>query len=243
MVVWLVIAMAIVGNSMVLFVVGVRGQRHQQTRILVFNLALADLFMGVYLLVIGIVDATTIGEFSQHAVKWKESIGCQAIGTLVVFSCSLSLFTLTLITLERYATIIYAMKKTWLTTRRLHLFLCAGWVFALSMASLPLVGVNRYTKFAVCLPMDTHRGAATAYLHLVLTLMATSFIVIVACYSRIYLAVRKSPAGNFNNDYQVSQNAILKYIQNAVKSQYNAHPLCLEGSSCKEEITVILQLP
>lgn len=73
--------------------------------------------------------------------------GCSVAGFLTVFACELSIFTLAVITVERWYTITYAIHLN----RRLRLssavkIMAAGWVYATSMAALPLFGVSGYSK-------------------------------------------------------------------------------------------------
>jgi len=74
-------------------------------------------------------------------------IGCQVAGFLTVFSCMLSVFTLMIITGERWYTITYAIHLN----RRLKLgasvnIMAVGWLFSLVMAALPLMGTSGYSK-------------------------------------------------------------------------------------------------
>ena len=50
-----------------------------------------------------------IGEFKKYAIKWQTSPGCLVAGFLGVLSSELSVFTLTVITLERFYAITHAM--------------------------------------------------------------------------------------------------------------------------------------
>lgn len=58
--------------------------------------------MGCYLLVIASVDANFRGVYAIHAEDWKNSKLCNAAGFLSTFSSELSVFTLTVITLDRF---------------------------------------------------------------------------------------------------------------------------------------------
>ena len=53
---------------------------------------------------------TVAGEFRKHAIQWQISGGCLVAGFLGVFSSELSVFTLTVITLERFYAITHAMQ-------------------------------------------------------------------------------------------------------------------------------------
>lgn len=49
------------------------------------------------------------GEFKKFAIKWQYSPVCQLTGVLGVLSSELSVYTLTVITLERFYAISHAM--------------------------------------------------------------------------------------------------------------------------------------
>ena len=73
--------------------------------------------------------------------------GCQVAGFLTVLSSELSIFTLTVITCERWYTITYAIHLN----RRLKLktaahIMAGGWIYSIMMAALPLAGVSSYSK-------------------------------------------------------------------------------------------------
>ena len=73
--------------------------------------------------------------------------GCQVAGFLTVFASELSIFTLTVITSERWYTITYAIHLN----KRLKLstagkIMAVGWIYAVAMAALPLMGISGYSK-------------------------------------------------------------------------------------------------
>lgn len=68
-------------------------------------------------------------------------------GFLTVFASELSIFTLTVITSERWYTITYAIHLN----KRLKLstagkIMAVGWIYAVAMAALPLMGISGYSK-------------------------------------------------------------------------------------------------
>jgi len=80
----------------------------------------------------------------------------QAAGFFGVLSSALSIFTLSVITLERNYAITHAMHlNKRLSLRHAAYIMVCGWIYGIAMASLPLVGVSDYSKFAVCLPFET----------------------------------------------------------------------------------------
>lgn len=70
--VWLVVVTAVVGNVTVLVVLVNRSFKLTTPKFLMCNLALADLVMGVYLLLIASMDLHTIGVYFSHAIDWQE---------------------------------------------------------------------------------------------------------------------------------------------------------------------------
>lgn len=69
--VWLVAVAALVGNLSVLLVLLSSRFRMTVPKFLMCNLALADLCMGIYLLLIASMDARSIGAYFNHAIDWQ----------------------------------------------------------------------------------------------------------------------------------------------------------------------------
>uniref|UniRef100_A0A8C6KN58 Thyrotropin receptor n=1 Tax=Nothobranchius furzeri TaxID=105023 RepID=A0A8C6KN58_NOTFU len=188
--VWFVSLMAVLGNMVVLLVLLTSHYKLSVSRFLMCHLAFADLCMGVYLLLIASVDIHTQSEYFNHAIDWQTGPGCGLAGFFTVFASELSVYTLTVITLERWYAITFAMRLD--QKLRLHhaaAVMLGGWIFCLLLALLPLVGVSSYQKVSICLPMDTQSTAAQVYILLVLLLNIFAFFVICACYFKIYCAV------------------------------------------------------
>ena len=100
--VWAVSLLAILANLLVLLVLLTSHRRLSVTRFLICHLAFADFCMGAYLLLIASVDAYTRSHYYRHAIAWQTGPGCRLAGALSVFSCELSVYTLTAITLQRW---------------------------------------------------------------------------------------------------------------------------------------------
>ncbi|PSN49269.1 Follicle-stimulating hormone receptor [Blattella germanica] len=178
--VWLVAIAALVGNLAVLLVLLSSRFRMTVPKFLMCNLAMADFCMGIYLLLIACMDARSIGAYFNHAIDWQ-----------IVFASELSIFTLTVITSERWYTITYAIHLN----KRLKLstagkIMAIGWVYAIAMAALPLVGVSGYSTTSICLPMENKDPGDLAYLVTLLSFNGLDFWVICACYGRMYCSIR-----------------------------------------------------
>lgn len=134
------------------------------------NLAVADLCMGLYLMLVAIQDLRSMGEYFNYAFAWqygkffytcfcisqmtKHKLyglhlgwGCRAAGWLTVFAGHMSIFTLTIITVERYFAItraIYLNKR--LKIRAASYIMICGWLYSVVMATMPLFGISNYSS-------------------------------------------------------------------------------------------------
>ncbi|XP_039207477.1 thyrotropin receptor isoform X3 [Crotalus tigris] len=190
-VVWFVNLLAIVGNVFVLFILLTSHYKLTVPRFLMCNLAFADLCMGLYLLLIASVDLYTRSEYYNYAIDWQTGPGCSTAGFFTVFASELSIFTLTTITLERWYAITFAMRldkkiRLW----HASFIMLGGWLICFLLALLPLIGVSSYGKVSICLPMDTETPVDQAYIIIILLLNIVAFIIICACYIKIYITVR-----------------------------------------------------
>lgn len=75
------------------------------------NLAVADLLMGVYLLVIGLEDHWYRNEYQTVALDWIGSWKCTSIGIVAMVSCEVSLLILTFMSIERFLLIADPFRK------------------------------------------------------------------------------------------------------------------------------------
>ncbi|XP_055306018.1 follicle-stimulating hormone receptor-like isoform X2 [Sitodiplosis mosellana] len=211
--VWIVFLLAMLGNGTVVFVLIFSRSKMDVPRFLVCNLAAADFFMGIYLGLLAVVDASTLGEFRMYAIPWQMSIGCQIAGFLAVLSSELSVYTLAVITLERNYAITHAMHlNKRLSLRHAGYIMVFGWMFSFTMATLPLIGVSDYRKFAVCLPFETTTGPASlAYVIFLMFINGVAFVILMGCYLKMYCAIRGSQAWNSNDSRIAKRMALLVF--------------------------------
>ncbi|KAG8504855.1 Lutropin-choriogonadotropic hormone receptor [Galemys pyrenaicus] len=204
--IWLISILAIMGNVTVLFVLLTSHYKLTVPRFLMCNLSFADFCMGLYLLLIASVDSHTKGQYYNHAIDWQTGSGCSAAGFFTVFASELSIYTLTVITLERWHTITYAIQVDQkLQLRHAILIMLGGWFFSTLIAVLPLVGVSSYMKVSICLPMDVETTLSQVYILAILILNVVAFIIICACYIKIYFAVQNPELMATNKDTKIAK--------------------------------------
>lgn len=210
--VWIVFLLALLGNGCVVIVLIASRSKMDVPRFLVCNLAMADFCMGLYLGFLAVVDASTLGEFRKYALPWQFSAGCQTAGFFGVLSSELSVFTLAVITLERNYAITHAMHlNKRLSLKHASYIMVGGWSFAGITASLPLLGISDYRKFAVCLPFETDSGASLGYVVFLMLANGIAFSILMGCYLKMYCAIRGSQAWNTNDSRIAKRMALLVF--------------------------------
>ena len=195
--IWAIWVLAVLGNAVVLFVLVVAREKVEVPQFLICNLAIADFFLGIYLAFLAIVDVRTFGSrtFYQSALSWQMGPGCKTAGFIAVFSSELSMYILVVLTLERLYTIANTFERRERRKMRVaFVVVVLGWLLAIGLAALPLVGVNSYTEVGICLPFLTHNLWDRFYIGLLLSLNLFGFLVIVASYIYIFSQIRGSPA-------------------------------------------------
>ncbi|XP_031959069.1 follicle-stimulating hormone receptor isoform X2 [Corvus moneduloides] len=204
--IWFISILAITGNTVVLIILISSQSKLTVPRFLMCNLAFADLCIGIYLLFIASVDIQTKSQYYNYAIDWQTGAGCNAAGFFTVFASELSVYTLTVITLERWHTITYAMQlHRKVRLRHAVIIMIFGWVFAFTVALLPIFGVSSYMKVSICLPMDIETPFAQAYVIFLLVLNVVTFVIICVCYICIYFTVRNHSVVSSSSDANIAK--------------------------------------
>ncbi|KAG8195175.1 hypothetical protein JTE90_027920 [Oedothorax gibbosus] len=211
--VWIVVITAFMGNVAVMVVLMGTGVCNSVSKFLMCNLAFADFCMGCYLLMIAAMDLHSIGMYFNYAIDWQHGYGCKAAGFLTVFATELSIYTLTIISVERWYAITYAINlNKRLKLRRAFNIMSAGWIFALTMAFLPTMGVNGFSRTSICLPMRNHQAKDVAYLLVLLFTNSLAFVFIFFCYANMYLSVIRHQSRATANDMAVAKRMAMLVI-------------------------------
>ena len=205
-IVWFVVCTALFGNLVVLVITLCSRFKLTVPKFLMCNLAFADLSLGVYLLMLASIDLHTMGVYFARAITWQNEGGCQVAGFLAIFATSLSVFTLTVITLERWYAISHAIHLTKrLRLRQASTVMVCGWMYAAVMAAFPLLGVSSYGKTSICLPMETSTPVDRAFVLILLISNAAAFMIICGCYIDMYRQVRGNNTAARRNDANIAK--------------------------------------
>ena len=105
---------ALFGNAIVLFWRKTQPQEEYQVqKMLIGNLALADLLMGMYMVVIASADVHYGDFFPMNSQVWRTSSLCSFAGALAITSSEASIMLLTVISIDRLIHIKYQMNLKW----------------------------------------------------------------------------------------------------------------------------------
>uniref|UniRef100_H2XND0 G-protein coupled receptors family 1 profile domain-containing protein n=1 Tax=Ciona intestinalis TaxID=7719 RepID=H2XND0_CIOIN len=106
--------------------------------ILVLNLAVSDLLIGVYLILLGGTGAFYSGTYCANKLTWLSSSLCDVMGVLVVTSSETSVITMVLLTsLRLYAVLNPFTSSTRPRTSIVLSLIAATWLISLLLAMLP----------------------------------------------------------------------------------------------------------
>ena len=104
--IWIIGCSAIFGNVFVLWwkLFKQRAENKVQS-LLLSNLAMSDLLMGIYMIIIASADVYYGEYFPMNAEHWRSSVLCRMAGTLAITSSEASVLFVTFISIDRFITI------------------------------------------------------------------------------------------------------------------------------------------
>lgn len=168
---------------------------------LITNLAIGDLLMGLYLLVIAVVDLHYRGVYNIYDKGWRDSALCQFAGFLSTFSSELSVFTLTVITVDRFVAIIFPFTFKRLDMRDARVLMVFMWALVALLAVIPLFDIDYFDGFygrsGVCLALHITNDKPNGWEYAVfifLALNCVSFVAIITSYIWMFLVAKRTRA-------------------------------------------------
>ncbi|XP_075751929.1 uncharacterized protein LOC142817881 [Rhipicephalus microplus] len=215
--VWVVALVACLGNLLVLVGRLVLREPNAVHSFYIKNLALADLIMGVYLFVIASHDVAFRGEYIRYDYRWRRSVGCSVSGFLSTVSSEASVFTLTVITVDRFASIVYPLSLKRRTFRFAWMCMLCVWLMTLLLAAVPMMrpdyyGEEFYGSNGVCLPLHIHDPDSkgweySAFVFCIVNSVAFAFIAY--AYLTMFITITHSKVG-LRSTQQLQDRAIAK---------------------------------
>ena len=197
-VMWLIGLNAVGGNIFVLCQRGKQADKNKVQTFLLNNLAISDLLMGVYMLLIACADIYFGEYFPMQAETWRSGITCRIAGTISILSSEASVFFVTLISIDRFINIRNPFSRFILRKKSSTVVVLLLWITALALGIVPssLAGINDrfYDNSHVCI------GLPLSKLHAYETVVIPKWIEICGednlCYSK--QAVESKYLGEFH---------------------------------------------
>ena len=107
-------------------------------KLIILNISIADLIMGIYLLIIAVYSVYYSGYYGRVDFQWRSSLSCSIIGSLAVLSSESSCFFMVLLTICRLYVIYKPFSTLSTSTRKYKLAIIFVWLMALVIAVLPI---------------------------------------------------------------------------------------------------------
>ncbi|XP_078357060.1 uncharacterized protein LOC144641914 [Oculina patagonica] len=213
--IWILGILGFAGNLLVIIWRIIDKEENRVHSFLLTNLAVADMFMGVYMMTIAIMDLRWQGEYFKHDIEWRSGIGCKIAGALSMLSSEVSVLILTIITLDRLISIVFPFKFKRLTNKA-AVFACTGvWIFGVAISVIPITGISYfygyesasnfgfYSRSAVCLPLQLSEGTPAGWEYSVAFFVGLNFIsftfILIAYISMFWTVKRVSRAVRSTN--------------------------------------------
>ncbi|XP_041367443.1 relaxin receptor 1-like [Gigantopelta aegis] len=213
--IWVMAILACIGNGVVLTGRLVLKEDNRIHSFLIRNLSLADLLMGVYLLVIGSYDTLYRGRYLANDHDWRNSWSCDVSGFLNTVSSEVSVLTLTVVTLDRYICVTYPLTLRKINIKLAYLIMGAVWLFSITLAAAPLVGIPYFSSYfykhnAVCVPLLLHEPRNSgweysAFIFLGINFASVAFMTY--AYVAMFVAIRGSC---FRSLHQSQERCLMK---------------------------------
>ena len=201
--IWILGLTALLGNLFVILMRVIVKEDNKIHSFLLTNLAISDLLMGIYLLIIAVKDVQWQGEYFKHDINWRSGVTCALTGVLSMLSSEVSVLMLTLITTDRLICIVFPFKMRRMNRGNAYIIVAVIWIFGTLLSVIPMFGldyfyddkryVGFYGKSAVCLPLQlsSDRQAGWEYaVGIFIALNFASFVYILTAYIVMFFSVR-----------------------------------------------------
>ena len=147
---WLLGFGAIGGNAFVIFW---RWNKRKYSKIqpvqrsIIINLAVADLLMGIYMIMVISADAHYGVYFPLSSEDWRTGGVCKLAGILAITSSEASVFFVTLISVDRFLGVLFPFKQYRIGQKIVAVIVTVMWIVALTLATVPTLLSGRNKKF------------------------------------------------------------------------------------------------
>ena len=131
-------------------------------QVIILNISIADFIMGVYLLTIAAYSESFSGRYGAVDHKWRSSLTCSIIGSLVVISSQASCFLMVVLTAFRLTNIVNAIESLSSTLRRWIICVITAWVLSFIIGIVPMI-ISSYFMHSISFFSTFYNGSLNSY--------------------------------------------------------------------------------
>ena len=146
---WILGLCATLGNGFVLFwrQLNQRGHENKVQSVLLINLAMSDLLMGIYMIIIASADVYYGEYFPMNAENWRSGRMCKFAGSLAIMSSEASVFLVTFISVDRFINIKFPYTIHKLSIKSTRWISFVVWSISLTLGLTASILAGRNPKF------------------------------------------------------------------------------------------------
>ncbi|XP_064630845.1 uncharacterized protein LOC135489423 [Lineus longissimus] len=196
---WILGTIAVGGNILVLLLRILTKEPTTANTTIITSLAVSDLLMGVYLYIIAAADTTFRGYYIEVDWSWRKGIGCKIAGFLSVLSSEVSVFTLTIMSVDRFLVVVFPFSKQKINFKKAKILVASIWIFGVILAGAPFcvdyLRHSYYSRSGVCLSLHLTSEPAPGWEYSVaifLGLNLVAFMIIAVLYTWMYVIIKRS---------------------------------------------------
>ncbi|XP_072015346.1 uncharacterized protein [Amphiura filiformis] len=128
-------------------------------RLIILNLAVSDLLMGLYMIIITSADVHFGSFFPLHSEQWLQSAACKVASVLAITSSEASIFFVTLISIERALVVLFPFQQYKIGQRTFAAIILTMWIVAIIFGIVPTILSNEkfYQVSQVCIGLPLVR--------------------------------------------------------------------------------------
>lgn len=199
---WIIGVSAFIGNfGVTLYRLG--SQRHLLQKahwLYILNLSIADLLMGIYLIIIATADVYYKGNYILHDRAWRRSPYCKLAGVLAMMSAEASVTFIMLITIDFFLKVKFPFGNRKITSTGAILSCIICWTIVLFVSILPVFYTSYFSEYfysatAVCLalPLSSRKTYGWEYSAAIFIFYnSMAFLTVAFCQYNVYSAAKSS---------------------------------------------------
>ncbi|PFX21594.1 G-protein coupled receptor GRL101 [Stylophora pistillata] len=219
-------------------------EKNKIQSIMLIHLAGSDGLMGIYLIIIGVMDAIWAGQYFLHDYNWRSSLSCQITGAIAVLSSEVSVMTICLISADRVKNILFPYRGKSLTIKVTHLLCFLIWIVGGLIAFIPTVGIEYfgsrkkghhfYGRSVVCLPLQLSADKPSGWEYSVAMFVGLNFALVFFIIVAYCMIIYKSCTSNRRLAQQGTKR------ERKMKAKQRAADLRREASLAKRVLFIVL---